>query len=154
MKKSLNKFLKNKNGFELRFWIISLILFSGIFGLLVIAFQDIVSPNNYDVPNLSNPTIESQYNQLQSQENLIGNLSSTISGPGGLKPINTLGTVFTATIGILNLVFSSLNFIPETFINFGSTFGIPTTVSRMFFTIVFLIFTTLIIFSILNSIRK
>lgn len=150
----VKQFIQNKKGFELRFWVISLILFSGIFGLFVLAFQDSISPENYNAPTLSNPVIEAQYNQLQSQKDLVSDLNSTVSGSGGLQPLNVLGTVFTATIGILNIVIKSLVFIPQTFANFGSTFGIPIIVSNLFFTIVVLIFTTLIIFAIINSIRK
>jgi hypothetical protein len=137
---------------ELRFWVIAIILFSGVFALMTLAFHDAAS--EYDVQNITNPAIEARYDKLSEQESLVENLQSTVSGEEGLKVLNVLGTVFTATIGVLNAVLSSITFIPNVFANFAADFGIPTEVSNLFFTISLLIITVLIIFAILNGIRR
>lgn len=144
--------IKQKYGIELRFWVVSLILFSGIFALMVIAFQD--ASSGYQTENISNPEIENRYNQLSEQESLVDNIKETTSGPEGLKLFNALGTIFTATVGVLNLVIASITFIPNVFANFASDFGIPTAVSNVFFIMVGLVITTLVIFAIINSIRR
>lgn len=144
--------LNEKYGIELRYWIVSLILFSGIFALLTIAFHDAAS--GYGATNMTNPEIENRYNQLSEQEDLVSNLQDTTSNEGGLQVLNVLGTVFTATIGVLNLVLASITFIPTVFANFASDFGIPTEITAIFFTIAGLIITTLIIFAILNAIKR
>lgn len=144
--------IKQKYGIELRFWVVSLILFSGIFGLMVIAFQD--ASSNYQTENISNPEIENRYNQLSEQQSLVENLKETTSAEEGFKLFNALGTIFTATVGVLNLVIASITFIPNVFANFASDFGIPTAVSNVFFIMVGLVITTLIIFAIINSIRR
>lgn len=146
------KLLKNKKGMELRFWVVSIILFSGTFALMIIALQD--ASSGYNVSNITNSEIESRYNQLSSQKSLVENLQETTSGEEGFKLFNTLGTIFTATIGVLNLVMSSISFVPSVFGNFASDFGIPTQITNLFFTIVGLMITTLIIFAILNAIRR
>ena len=145
-----NKLFKDKRGMELRFWVISLILFSGVFALMVIAFHDAAS--GYGTVNVTNPEIEARYNQLSDQQDLVENLKDTTGGEEGLNILNALGTVFTATIGVLNLVLASIVFIPNVFSNFASDFGIPSEVVNTFFIIGGLIITVLIIFAILNAI--
>ena len=144
--------LKDKKGLELRFWVISLVLFSGVFALMVIAFHDAAS--SYGVENITNPEIEERYNQLSEQEDLIENIQETTGGEEGLKILNVLGTVFTATIGVLNLVLASITFIPNVFSNFASDFGIPSQVSNMFFIIAGLVVTVLIVFAVLDAIKR
>ena len=148
----MKKLLKDKKGIELRYWVISLILFSGIFALMVIAFHDAAS--GYGVENVTSPEIEERYNQLAEQESLVGSIQETTGGEEGLKILNVLGTVFTATIGVLNLVLASITFIPNVFSNFASDFGIPKIVTDTFFTIVALSITVLIIFAVLNAIKR
>lgn len=147
----MKNLLKDKRGIELRFWVVSLILFSGIFALLVVAFHDAASGYGFED---TNPNIESRYNQLEDQQSLVENLKDTTGGEEGLQILNTLGTVFTGTIGVLNLVLASITFIPNVFSNFANDFGIPTQVVNIFFIIASLIATTLIIFAILNAIRR
>lgn len=146
------KLMNDKRGLELRFWVVSLILFSGAFALLVIAFHDAAS--GYGAENVTNPEIEERYNQLSEQEDLVGNIQEATSGEEGLKILNVLGTVFTATIGVLNLVLASITFIPNVFANFAEDFGIPTQITNIFFTIVSLILTTLVVFAVVNAIRR
>lgn len=141
-----------KYGIELRYWVIGLVLFSGVFALMVVAFQD--AAVGYGAENLTNSEIEDRYNQLSEQEDLIGQLQDTTGGEEGLQIINVLGTVFTATIGVLNLMLASVTFIPTVFANFASDFGIPTEVTSIFFVMVGLIITVLIIFAILNAIKR
>lgn len=144
--------IQEKYGMELRYWIVSLILFSGVFALMVVALQD--ASSGYGVKNTTNQEIEARYNKLSEQESLVQNLQDTTADEEGLQVLNVLGTVFTATIGVLNLVLASITFIPDVFANFASDFGIPTQVTSIFFTIVGLIITTLIIFAILNAIKR
>jgi hypothetical protein len=141
-----------KFGLELRHWVISLILFSAMFGFMTLAFHDAATA--YDATNLTNPEIEARYNNLEDQQDLVEGFKDTVSGDEGLQLFNLLGTVFTATIGVLNAVFSSVTFIPTVFANFASDFGIPTAVSNMFFTVVSLVLTTLLIFAVLNAIKR
>jgi len=141
-----------KYGLELRYWVVGMILFSGIFALLVVAFHDAAS--GYDVENVTSPEIEERYNQLSEQESLVGSLQETTGGEEGLKILNVLGTVFTATIGVLNLMLASVTFIPTVFANFASDFGIPTQVTNIFFTMVTLAITVLIVFAVLNAIKR
>jgi len=144
--------INEKHGIELRYWVISLILFSGVFALMVIAFHD--AADGYGVENVTNPEIEERYNQLSEQESLVDNLQETTGGEEGLKILNVLGTMFTATIGVLNLMLSSVTFLPTVFANFASDFGIPSQVTNTFFIIAGLIITTLIVFAILNAIKR
>ncbi len=144
--------ITQKYGIELRYWVVSIILFSGVFAMMVLAFHD--AANGYDVTNATIPEIEGAYNKLEDQQALVEGLKDTVSGDEGLKLFNVLGTVFTATIGVLNAVFTSIIFIPEVFASFGSHFGIPTAVTTVFFTVLGLAITVLIIFSILNAIRR
>lgn len=137
---------------ELRFWVVGIILFSGIFGLMTIAFHDAAS--GYGAVNVTNPELEAKYNRIAEQEDLVESLKSTTEGPSGLQILNILGTLFTATIGVLSAVLSSLTFLPSITADFASDFGVPTVVTNLFFTMVGLIITTLIIFAILNSARK
>jgi len=146
-----NKITK-KYGIELRYWIVSIILFSGAFAMLVIAFHD--AADGYDMLNMTNPEIEARYNQLENQSQLVSDLEETVSGDEGLQLLNALGTIFTGTLGVLNLVFASIAFIPTVFANFASDFGIPTIVTNLFFTVIGLALTVLIIFAILNAIRR
>lgn len=144
--------LTEKKGIELRYWVISLILFSGVFALMVIAYQDAAS--SYGIANITDSEIEERYDQLANQTSLIENLKETTGDDEGLQLLNVLGTIFTATIGILNLMLSSLTFLPSMFANFALDFGIPTEVTNTFFIIVTLVITTLIIFAIANAIRR
>lgn len=137
---------------ELRFWIIGIIMFSGVFALMTVAFHDAAS--GYDRTDLINPELEDRYDQLNEQVELVGGLKDTVSGDEGLKVLNVLGTIFTGTIGVLNAVLASVTFIPTVFANFASDFGIPTIVTNIFFTMVALIITVLLIFAIINAIRR
>jgi len=141
-----------KYGIELRYWVVALILFSGVFALMVIALQD--AGSSYGVSNITSPEIEARYNQLSQQESLVEKLKTTTSSEEGFRLFNVLGTVFTATIGVLNLVLSSITFIPDVFANFASDFGIPTQVVNVFFIMVGLIITVLVIFAILAAVRR
>lgn len=144
--------MKAKYGIELRYWVISLILFSGAFAMLVLSFHDVAT--GYDALNKTIPEIEERYNKLNQQKELVSGFQQTVSGSEGLKLLNVLGTVFTATIGVLNAVLSSITFIPTMFASFASDFGIPTAVTNLFFVVLSLILLTLIIFAILNAIRR
>lgn len=148
----LKKLYKDKRGLELRFLLIGMVLFSGVFALMVLGFQDVAF--NYDATNLSNPEIEERYNQLAQQQSLVQNVQDSVSGEEGLQLLNVLGTIFTGTVGVLNLMITSITFIPDLFVNFASDFGIPKVVTQIFFTIVGLIITILIIFAILNALRR
>lgn len=141
-----------KYGIELRYWVVAIILFSVVFAFMIIAFHDAAA--GYDVEGITNPDIESRYDRLSEQESLVGKLQETTSGEEGFRLFNTLGTIFTATIGVLNLVLASVSFIPNVFSNFASDFGIPTQITNLFFIGVTLILTTLIIFAILNAIKR
>lgn len=141
-----------KLGIELRYWVVSIILFSGVFAMMTLAFHDAAA--GYNTGNITNPDIEARYNQLESQEEIVAGLKETVGGDEGLNLLNTLGTVFTGTIGVLNAVLSSIVFIPTVFASFALDFGIPTIVSNMFFVVASLVITVLIIFAILNAIRR
>lgn len=156
MKLNFNmKGIKDKKGIELRFLVISIIIFSGIFGFLTLAFHDAAScDNGYCNANVTDAELEERYSSLENQTALVTTIKDTTEGSGGLGLLNVLGTVFTATIGVMKAVLASLAIIPNLIGGFAEDFGIPTAVVNLFFVLTGLILTVLVVFAILNSIRR
>jgi hypothetical protein len=141
------KFL-NKKGITTRDWVLAGLMFGAVFSLGIILMSAYSAESG---ANIVDSNIEGHYNQLSNSLYGINQSINALSQPGGFTLTGTLSVFYSAMTTVLNIVFSSIAFVPTLFANFGNDFGIPTVVTNIFFAVVVAGLTVLIIFAILNA---
>ncbi len=138
----------------MRDYVIILILFSVIVGLLALVISDLSSVNNgYNVPNITDSSFDGTYNKLENTTSLINTGANETSGGLG----NLLGgadVFFSSTVTIFSLVFNSFGLVSGVFASFITSFGIPLPIANLIFPAVLSIITAIIIFVVISSLTK
>ena len=141
----------NKKAFSTRDFVIAMLIFSGVIGLLVISVASIA--NDYDNPNIINPEFSSKFDNFENDTNRAGGMMDAITGEGGLSLVGTVEVVFFSTFRVISLVLSSIGEAGNQLKGIGVFFGIPLIVADLFFILIFSILTVIIIFKILSFIK-
>lgn len=142
----------NKRGFKTSDWIIATIIFSGIIALGVIAVNDLAT--QYDNTDIIDSDFSDKFDKFENNTAIAADAFSEASGEGGLTLIGSFDVLFNSAFTIIALVFSSLSIVGSQAFGFTEFFGIPSTVAKIFFTLILSILTTIILFLVINSVTR
>lgn len=142
--------LKDKRGaFLAQDWVISLIIFSGFIGLIMLFVTS--TAVQYDNTTIIDATIDAKYNQLTNSTNIASQAFQKVSEKGGLTLVGAFDVLFASAFSIISLVLGSLGLATSFTANFAVDFGIPTQVANILFPMILSIITIIIVFVIVNS---
>lgn len=142
----------DKRGFVIRDFMVSAVLFSGIFALFTLFIFGIA--DQHSNVSIVNERIATNYNQLEDSSSKIGTaLSATTSGEG-LDFRGAFDVAFAATFTVFQLTIGTLDLYAEVLLSFASDFGINSIVAGVFFTIGSLVIGIGIIWNWLSSISR
>lgn len=142
--------LRQNKGLTVKDWVIISLMFSAIFSMGVIAIGGFQKQSGLNI-NLTDPTIEGHYQDMNSNLNDLNQSISSITQNGGLSLATGFQAFFGGTVSILNIVLGSMASIPAMFVSFAADFGIDSTVASFFFLVCSAIISVIVIFAILNS---
>lgn len=148
---TLTNKLTNKKGFSAMDYVVAALIFSGIIALLVVAVGSMAS--EYENTNVVNEKFAERFDKFENDTFRSEQMWNATTGEGGLSLVGSVEILFFSTFRVIALVFSSVVEAGSQLFGMGEFFGIPTAVSAIFFTLIFAILTTIIIFKILNSVK-
>jgi len=143
---------QNKRAWVARDFIIAMLIFSGTIALFVIMVGSIA--NDYDNPNVIDTEFSNKFDKFSEDTARAGEMWNATTSEGGLSLVGTADLLFFSTFRVISLVFSSVVAAGSQLASFGTFFGIPTSVSYVFMTLIFGILTVSIIFIIISSVRS
>jgi len=144
--------LQNKRAWVARDFIIAMLIFSGSIALYVLMVGSIA--NDYDNPNIIDTNFSDKFDQFAEDTDRAGEMWNATTSEGGLSLVGTADLLFFSTFRVISLVFSSVVAAGAQLASFGTFFGIPSTISYVFMTLLFGILTVSIIFIIISSVRS
>lgn len=141
----------NKKGFATMDFIIAVLIFSAAIGLLVLAVGSFAS--DYDNTEIVNEEFSQKFDNFQNNTLRAEEMWNATTGEGGLSLVGTVEVLFFSTFQIISLIFTSVYEAGSQLFGIGEFFGIPSTVSAIFFVLLFAILTIIIIFKILSFVK-
>lgn len=142
----------NKRGFVLRDWVVASILFSGIIAMAILSVASL--SEDYNNPNVVDAEFQSKFDRFENETDRAAELFSTATSKEGLSLVGTFDVLFGSTFTVISLVFGSVSAIGEQIAGFGEYFGIPSDVSKVFFTILLACISVLIVFIVISSVSR
>ncbi len=133
-------------------FIVAMLIFSGVLALLVVMIGSFA--NDYDNPNVIDPEFSAKFDKFDNDTARIGSMWSALNAKDGLSLIGTAEVLFSSTLQVISLIFSSVTAAGKQIAGFGEYFGIPTAISQIFLVLIFATLTVYIVFIILNSTKS
>lgn len=122
-------------------------------GFLIVA--DVADENEgYNVSDMVDEDLESNYNTLTEIESNITTMQSETSSKGGMSVISTYTTMFSSTFTVIGIVFGSVRIFRNSLVSFAGDFGIPAAVVNLFMGAILLIIITLLVFGVVSSVSR
>jgi len=143
--------IMNKKAFATMDFIIAMLIFSGVIGLLVVAVGSLA--NDYNNPNVINPEFSEKFDNFENNTVRAQEMWNATTGEGGLSLVGTVEVLFFSTFQVISLIFTSVFEAGRQLFGIGEFFGIPSSVSAIFFILLFAILTVIIIFKILSFVK-
>ncbi len=137
-------------GFSIRFWVVGLILFSGVIGMFFLTVGSMAAEYNAEA-NVINEDLEERYGIIDQTTATAETLRSVAKQDEGLTLIGGFRVLFRATTGVLNTVLNSLTILPAVFLNAADDFNLDGTIVATLLIIIFAIITTLIVFEVVSA---
>jgi len=143
----------NKRGWVAKDLILAIAIGSAVIGLFALSGADMAT--TYGNTNIINNTYAAQFNQLQNISNGFGQQAWNASNSG--NSLNTVGTftiMLQVTLSVVKLILTFMSptgIISSTLASFASSFGIPSAVTAIVYTLVLLGVSISIIFIIINA---
>lgn len=148
------KSLKNKKGLLARDYVIILIIFSAIIALSAVLVANMASPGEgYNTPDIIDSDFAERYSNLEDLTDDINTAGNQTRG-GLSKLLGSVGTFFSSTVTVFDIVFGSFSLINTMFANFIEDFGVPSSVANIIFPAILGIITTIIIFVVISSLTQ
>lgn len=144
-----NSILKNKKGWIARDFVVALIIFAGVMGLMYLMVGDM--GNNYGNPGIVDANFNAHYNNLKALGASTGTMLNTTRSPQGFTLLGNLGTIFSSMITVIGLVFDSITGVGTQVAYASTDLGVPTAVAGIIFPMIILIVTVIIIFVVIGS---
>lgn len=141
----------NKKGFTAMEFVVAVLIFSGVIALLIISLGSMAS--DYNNENIINPQFSSKFNNFENSTETASQMWEAATGEEGLSLVGTVEVIFYSTFQVISLVFSSVGEAASQMLGIGEFFGIPSSVTGIFFVLLFAILTVVIIFGILNFVK-
>jgi len=142
----------NKRGFIARDFVLAMLLFSGIIALAVLGVASLA--DDYDNPNVVDSGFQDNFDRFSNETDRVGKMFNSATSKEGLSLVGTFDILFGSTFTIISLVFGGVSAVGSQVASFGEYFGIPSTVSKTFFTILLSGLTILIVFIIISSVSR
>ena len=110
----------NKKAFLMRDWLVALLIFSAIAGVLFFATQDLA--NSYDRSDIVDAEFRENYDRFEDVRGNVSTMFTEISNKTGLDLVAaaTVG-VFKSTWSIIRLVFGGIQYTVNQMTNFGQS---------------------------------
>lgn len=138
---------------NIRGYVIALILFSGIIAIAYITFGSLAT--QYNNSDIIDPNFDEQYNKLNENADKIANIQDTVNSNSTLAQlIGTTDLLFSSTLTVGSIIFSSFTTMQDQFSNIASDIGIPSSILNLAFIIAFSIIVVIVVFSVLNAWNK
>lgn len=139
----------NKIGFSTQDWVIALILFSGVFALY--SLMIVSQATTYRNVDIIDQDLMDRYDKLEQSTSIAGDAFRTVSGEGGLSLIGVFDVFFSATFGIIRLIFGSLGILELQVSNIFEDFGVNDQVTRILFRVLLSVVTVIIVWRVIGS---
>lgn len=143
--------MMNKKAFTTQDFIIAMLIFSAVIGLLVVVVGSLSS--DYDNDNIADEEFAERFDRFDNDTERIGSMWEAVTGEGGLSLVGTVEVIFFSTFRVISLVFLSVVEAGRQLFGFGEYFGLPSAVTGIFFLAIFSALTVLVIFKILSFIK-
>lgn len=135
--------------FLARDWVISLILFSGIIGLLVLMITSMAT--DYDNTSIVNSAIQENYANLEETTSIASQAFDAAQEKGGLSLIGTFDVLFSAAFTVFALIFNSVGLSTGYMTQFTEDFNVPTSIAGIFFGMIIAILMVILVFVIIST---
>lgn len=132
-----------------RDWVLAILVFGGVFALGALAITGYANANH--ATGMVNPTIENHYNNMQSSLDMVNQTMGAVTQPGGLSLIGAISVFSQGLLAVLNIILSSLLFVPTMLFSLIGDFGLDSTAGYIFLSVLAGGATVLVIFAILNA---
>lgn len=139
-----------KKGITVQDWVLISLVTSGMIALVIISIHS-YSADSGIANNLTNPVIESHYNNLDQNIQQTSQMVNSMNQSGGLTLLTGFQAFMGGTVSVLNIALGSITVIPMMLAYISSDFGIPSEVTITLFTILTGMLGVVIIFAIINS---
>lgn len=142
---------QNKKAFSTMNFVIAMLLFSGVVALFVLAVGSLA--NEYENTNVINEDFSAQFDKFEEDTARTQEMWNATTGEGGLSLVGSVEILFFSTFRVIQLVFSSVVEAGTQLFSLGEYFGIPSTVSAIFFALIATALTVIIIFRVLSFVK-
>ena len=149
MNRIKNERMNKKGQFLARDWVIALIIFSGLMGLIVLMVAS--QADTYGTPGIVDASVEEDFANLQDTADIAGTAFEAASEKGGLSVATSFGLIFNAGFTVISLVFNSVSLSTAWLASFGELVGIPTAVSAVLFAILISVIMVVLVFVIIST---
>ncbi len=132
-------------------FIIALLIFSGVIALMIVSVGSLA--NDYDNTEIVNEDFANKFDKFEDDTVIAQEMWNATSGEGGLTLVGSVELLFFSTFRVISLIFSSVGEAGAQLFGIGDFFGIPSTVTGIFFVLIFSILTVIIIFKVLSFVK-
>ena len=140
----------NKKGqFLARDWVISIILFSGLVALIVLAIASM--SDQYDNPDIVNNDIAANYGNITETTQIAQSAFDAANEKEGLTFVGSIDVMFGAAFTVIALTFNSVGLATGYLTSFASDFKIPSSVAVIVVGILISILMVILVFVILST---
>lgn len=141
-------------------WIISFLVFTGVFALLFVSSSSLLS--KYDSSSLEDSSYEDSYNKFDEIMNPSGEEDDfrglfsdlTDSDTGMLDIIFGDAGIFRGLFTLIKLTFASIGTLDDMAVDFISDFGVPETIANIIFPLITSILVIILIFAVISSVNR
>jgi len=151
--KQINK--KRKKGeFLVRTWVISFLIFSGVFALLFLSSSSLI--NDYGESGIIDSQYRDNYDKFTNVSEKYRGLFTDISdgSSNALEIIFGDTGVFRAFFDVIHMTFASVNTLSALTTSFITDFGVPYGVASVIFPLAIAILMVFLIFAIISSVNR
>ena len=144
--------IKNKKGWVAQDYVIALILFSAIVGLLYLGVGSIAT--DYNTPGIVDPSFKENYDEFNNQTATIGAMWNATSSKGSLNLFSGTDIFLKSTFSVVSLIFGSIGSLTRQVTHIQTDFGVPDVIWGVVSIIFMATITILLIFAVVNALNK
>lgn len=138
--------------FLARDWLVAVLLFSGIAGLLFLSISSMAT--DYGEPQYIDSNFQGSYDQLSNATSDVDSALDAASSKDGLTVVGTVEVLFKSSNTIFSLIFGSLGTARSQVGNFMRDAGVPDPVYRVFAPLILAILTIIIVMIVISSVTR
>lgn len=150
--KQINFIPKNKKGFYARDWMVAFITGIAVIALLYLMVQGMAT--EYDNEDIIDVTFQNTYDKYEILKGDIDDIFAEASSEEGMSVIGTFTTLFSATFGVISIMFGTLLLPGAMLHQFMIDVGAPDVIAKIMFTLPITIVTIIIVLVIISFIGR